>query len=57
MLRVPAFRIMPDRTLLGIAQARPRDEAALLTVSGMGKTLVAKYGEALLALVQRAPGD
>jgi DNA topoisomerase-3 len=49
--RVPAFRILTDRTLLGIVRLRPRDEAELLDVSGMGKTLVEKHGRALLALV------
>ncbi len=51
--RVPAFRILTDRTLLGIVRLRPRDEAELLEVSGMGKTLVEKYGRALLGLVAR----
>ena len=49
--RVPAFRILTDRTLLGIVRLRPRDEAELLDVAGMGKTLIEKYGRALLMLV------
>jgi DNA topoisomerase-3 len=48
---VPAFRILTDRTLVGIARARPTDEAALLGVSGIGPALLAKYGRALLSLV------
>jgi superfamily II DNA helicase RecQ len=46
-----AFRILTDRTLLGIAEARPTSEAQLLAVSGMGMTLLQKYGSALLAIV------
>ena len=49
--RIPAFRIMPNRTLDAIAEARPQSEAELLAVHGMGPTLVKKYGEKLLAIV------
>ena len=52
--RVPAFRILTDRTLVGIAEARPKSEAQLLAVSGMGMALMAKYGKVLLALVARS---
>ncbi len=51
--RVPAFRILTDRTLLGIASACPRTTDQLLGVAGMGPTLVQKYGQALLAIVSR----
>ena len=50
--RVPAFRVLSNATLEGIAAARPRDERALLAVKGIGPTLAAKFGEALLALVR-----
>jgi DNA topoisomerase-3 len=49
--RLPAFRILTDRTLLGLAAARPADEAGLLAVSGFGPTLARKYGAEILALV------
>ena len=52
--RVPAFRILTDRTLLGIVMARPKEEAELLEVSGIGPALFGKYGRALLALVAGA---
>jgi DNA topoisomerase-3 len=52
--RVPAFRIFGDRTLFALAEARPRDEGALLAVPGLGPKLVQKYGEALLRLVAGA---
>ena len=48
---VPAFRILSDRTLLGITRALPSDDAELLDVSGIGPSLLAKYGRALLAIV------
>jgi DNA topoisomerase-3 len=51
--RVPAFRILTDRTLIGIVQARPKDESELLDVAGIGPTLLQKYGRALLSIVAR----
>ncbi|HEY8019819.1 MAG TPA: HRDC domain-containing protein, partial [Thermoanaerobaculia bacterium] len=50
--RLPAFRILTDRTLLGLAAARPSGEAGLLAVTGIGPTLVRKYGEQLLDIVR-----
>jgi DNA topoisomerase-3 len=47
---VPAFRVLHDRTLLAIAAARPRDEAALLAVPGFGPGLLKRYGDRILAL-------
>ncbi|MEO6574530.1 MAG: HRDC domain-containing protein, partial [Polyangiaceae bacterium] len=49
--RVPAFRILTDRTLVGIASARPSDETELLAVPGIGPALLAKHGRVLLDLV------
>ena len=51
---IPAFRILTDRTLTGIVRASPTDEAELLEVSGIGPTMLAKYGRALLGVVARA---
>ncbi|MCP4659804.1 MAG: RecQ family ATP-dependent DNA helicase, partial [bacterium] len=53
--RIPAFRILTDRTLTAIASARPGDEEGLLAVSGVGPASVRKYGEAILEIV--AAGD
>ena len=47
---VPAFRVLHDRTLLAIAAARPRDEAALFAVPGFGPGLLKRYGDRILAL-------
>ncbi len=52
--RVPAFRILTDRVLLGLAAARPADADALLDVRGMGPKLVERYGAALLELLNRS---
>ena len=49
--RIPAFRILTDRTLLGIATATPRDEEGLLAVKGMGPKLVKKYGREILEMM------
>jgi DNA topoisomerase-3 len=50
---VPAFRIVNDRTLLGIATETPLDEGALLRVAGVGPGLSRRYGAALLGIVSR----
>jgi DNA topoisomerase-3 len=49
--RIPAFRILTDRALIALAADRPRDEEGLLAISGIGPTIVSKYGDALLRLV------
>ena len=50
--RIPAFRVMTNAALQGIAATRPRDERQLLEVKGIGPALAAKYGPALLELVR-----
>jgi DNA topoisomerase-3 len=49
--RVPAFRILTDRAVTALAASRPRTEAELLNVPGIGPTIVQKYGQELLGLV------
>ncbi len=49
--RIPAFRVMTNAALAGIATSRPRNERELLAVKGIGPALAAKYGAALLELV------
>ncbi|HXU45070.1 MAG TPA: RecQ family ATP-dependent DNA helicase [Thermoanaerobaculia bacterium] len=53
--RVPAFRILTDRTLLALASMRPRDERGLLAIPGIGPTIAKQYGGELLALVSASP--
>ena len=54
---VPAFRILHDRTLLGVATETPQNEAALLRVAGIGPGLARRYGTALLDIVARHARD
>jgi len=49
--RVPAFRILTDRTLAAICRARPADDEELLDVPGIGPTTVRKYGGKVLAVI------
>ncbi|MFN7960184.1 MAG: ATP-dependent DNA helicase RecQ [Thermoanaerobaculia bacterium] len=51
-LKVPAYHILTDRTLVAIAAVRPTTEAQLLAVSGMGPTRVKRFGEEILGLVE-----
>jgi ATP-dependent DNA helicase RecQ len=48
---VPAYVVFHDATLREIASRRPADLTELGTVSGVGENKLAKYGEALLAVV------
>ncbi len=52
--RVPAFRILTNRALLAIAEARPATAEALRDVPGIGPKLVQKYSAQLLGLCARA---
>ena len=52
--RVPAFRIMTDKVLLGVAASRPESETALLAVPGVGPSLVKKHGVIVLKIVRDA---
>jgi ATP-dependent DNA helicase RecQ len=51
---LPAYVIFHDRTLKELAEARPRDRAALAGISGIGAAKIERYGEALLALLAGA---
>jgi DNA topoisomerase-3 len=50
--RVPAFRILTDLTLLDIAARRPRTEAELADIGGIGPSRLERYGARILALVR-----
>jgi len=52
--RVPAFRILTNRALVAIAEARPSSSDALRNVSGVGPKLLQTYSEQLLRLCERA---
>ncbi len=52
--RLPAFHVLSDRTLIGIAQRRPSSEVQLLGVAGIGQGVLRKYGDRLLGIVREA---
>jgi superfamily II DNA helicase RecQ len=51
--QVPAFCVLSNRTLEGIARARPEDDQTLLRVKGVGYKVVEQYGAAILERVRR----
>jgi superfamily II DNA helicase RecQ len=51
-LRVPAFLVLHDRTLVALAHARPSNLRQLLAVDGIGPSKVEKFGEAILGLLR-----
>jgi DNA topoisomerase-3 len=53
--RVPAFRILGDRTLAAICRARPVDEDELLDVAGIGPAKASSYGRKILAVINAEP--
>jgi len=51
---VPAYIVFSDATLLAMAASKPRNEAELLNVSGVGPTKLDRYGEAFLEVLRAA---
>ena len=49
-LRVPAYVVMHDRTLMAVAQKRPMTPKELLEVDGMGSAKVERFGAAILEI-------
>jgi RecQ family ATP-dependent DNA helicase len=47
----PAYTVAHNKTLAAIAAARPRDEASLGQIHGVGPSFVAKYAGEVLAIV------
>jgi ATP-dependent DNA helicase RecQ len=54
---VPAFCVMHDRVLTEVARHAPSNNAALLSISGIGPKIVAKYGEAFLSALRNSPAQ
>ena len=50
---VPAYVVFHDTTLAAVAEAKPRDRAALLALPGIGPVKAQRYGDALLSLLAR----
>ena len=53
--RIPAYRVLPDRTLAAIAEERPSDERALAEVRGIGPSKLEAFGEEILRLIREDP--
>jgi len=53
---VPAYVVLPDRTLVEIAARMPRSDAELLSIPGVGPAKLALYGEQLLQLLDGMRG-
>jgi RecQ family ATP-dependent DNA helicase len=49
-LKVPAYVVLHDRTLLALAEARPKNPNELLVIDGIGPAKVERFGEELLRL-------
>jgi DNA helicase-2/ATP-dependent DNA helicase PcrA len=51
-LKVPAFVVFTDATLMAIAEQRPMDEAGLVSISGIGATKLERFGTEILGVVR-----
>ena len=51
---VPPFVIFSDRTLHSMCDLMPEDDAAFLTVKGVGASKLEKYGETFMATIRAA---
>ena len=49
----PPFRVLPNQTLLELAQLMPRKRSELNQVFGLSPKLIDRYGEGLLEAVER----
>lgn len=50
--QVPAFVVFSDKTLTAIAEQRPTDNAALVSISGIGASKLAEYGDDIIGLIK-----
>ncbi|WP_158886430.1 ATP-dependent DNA helicase UvrD2 [Amycolatopsis anabasis] len=51
-LKVPAYVVFTDATLVAIAEQRPTDNGALVSISGIGPTKLERFGAEVLAVVR-----
>ncbi len=51
--KVPAYVVFTDATLEALSFAKPVDQQGLLKISGIGRTKVEKYGEAVVEVIAR----
>jgi ATP-dependent DNA helicase RecQ len=50
---VPAYVVLPDRSLIDMARRRPATLAEMAKVHGIGEAKLARYGEEFLEVVRR----
>ena len=53
--RVPAYVIFADRTLIEMAQKRPKSLDAMAQIGGVGAKKLSKFGDAFLGIITGAP--
>ncbi len=51
-LKVPAYVVFTDATLVAIAEQRPADPAALVAIAGIGASKLDKFGTEVLSLLR-----
>ena len=51
-MKVPAFVVFTDNTLIAIAESAPADTAALVAIPGIGPRKLEQYGDDILELVR-----
>ncbi len=56
-LKVPAYVVFTDATVVAIAERRPSSPADLLAIAGIGARKLGQYGDAVFALVGGASPD
>jgi DNA helicase-2/ATP-dependent DNA helicase PcrA len=56
-LKVPPYVVFTDATLVAIAEQRPTDTAALVSISGIGAAKLERFGAAVLSLVHADTGE
>jgi ATP-dependent DNA helicase RecQ len=49
---VPAYVILPDRSLLDMARRKPATAAQMAGIHGVGEAKLARYGEAFLEVIR-----
>lgn len=50
---VPAYSVLGDATLRELSVVKPRNTAQLARISGMGEMKIRRYGDAIVALINR----
>jgi DNA helicase-2/ATP-dependent DNA helicase PcrA len=51
-MKVPAYVVFTDNTLIAIAETQPTDDAALVAIPGIGARKLEQYGADVVALVK-----